>query len=92
MRVQLWSYNYAPEPTGIAPVSRSLATGLRDAGHQVSVVGAHPHYPDAGVGALPQARIESGVTGSTCFGCRSGSAAASARERVPPGALVSWRR
>lgn len=47
MRVQLWSSNYAPEPTGIAPVSRSLATGLRDAGHEVSVVSAHPHYPDA---------------------------------------------
>jgi colanic acid biosynthesis glycosyl transferase WcaI len=45
MRVQLWSYNYDPEPTGIGPVSRVWAEGLRDRGHQVDVVAAHPHYP-----------------------------------------------
>jgi colanic acid biosynthesis glycosyl transferase WcaI len=45
MKVQLWSYNYAPEPTGIAPVSAVLAKGLRLLGHEVSVVAAHPHYP-----------------------------------------------
>lgn len=44
-RIQLWSYNYDPEPTGIGPVSRVLAEGLRDRGHQVDVVAAHPHYP-----------------------------------------------
>lgn len=27
LRVQLWSYNYDPEPTGIGPVSRVLAEG-----------------------------------------------------------------
>ncbi len=45
MHVQLWSYNYDPEPTGIGPVSKTLAEGLRDRGHHVQVVAAHPHYP-----------------------------------------------
>jgi putative colanic acid biosynthesis glycosyltransferase WcaI len=47
LRVQLWSYNYAPEPSGIAPLSTALAGALSDRGHQVSVVAAHPHYPSA---------------------------------------------
>lgn len=47
MHVQLWSYNYDPEPTGIGPVSTVLAEGLRDRGHRVDVVAAHPHYPVA---------------------------------------------
>jgi colanic acid biosynthesis glycosyl transferase WcaI len=43
--IQLWSYNYDPEPTGIAPVSRTLAVALHARGHRVEVVAAHPHYP-----------------------------------------------
>jgi colanic acid biosynthesis glycosyl transferase WcaI len=46
LRVQLWSYNYAPEPTGIGPLSTVWAHALRDRGHQVEVVAAHPHYPE----------------------------------------------
>lgn len=46
MRIHLWSYNYYPEPTGIGPVSRVLAEGLRDLGHRVEVIAAHPHYPE----------------------------------------------
>src|SRR5215210_602297 len=46
LRIQLWSYNYAPEPAGIAPVSTTLARGLRSRGHHVEVVAAHPHYPE----------------------------------------------
>lgn len=46
MRVQLWSYNYDPEPTGIAPLSRVWVHAMRDRGHQVEVVAAHPHYPE----------------------------------------------
>lgn len=46
MRIQLWSYNYDPEPSGIAPVSRVVAQGLRSSGHHVQVVAAHPHYPE----------------------------------------------
>ncbi len=55
MRVQLWSYLYAPEPTGIGPVSALLARLLRDRGHEVEVVAAHPHYPEPrwGVRRLP---------------------------------------
>ncbi len=45
MRIQIWSYNYDPEPQGIAPLSTSLARGLADRGHHVLVVAAHPHYP-----------------------------------------------
>jgi colanic acid biosynthesis glycosyl transferase WcaI len=46
LAIQLWSYNYDPEPTGIGPVSRAWAEGLRDRGHRVEVVAAHPHYPE----------------------------------------------
>jgi colanic acid biosynthesis glycosyl transferase WcaI len=46
VRIQLWSYNYDPEPTGIGPVSKSLVHGLLRLGHDVSVVAAHPHYPE----------------------------------------------
>ena len=46
MRIQLWSYNYAPEPLGIAPVSRAYALAMAERGHQVEVVAAHPHYPE----------------------------------------------
>jgi colanic acid biosynthesis glycosyl transferase WcaI len=46
MRVQLWSANFAPEPTGIAPVSTVLADELAVRGWDVDVVANHPHYPD----------------------------------------------
>src|SRR3954469_5659413 len=45
MRIQLWSYNYDPEPTGIAPVSAVWARTMSERGHEVDVVAAHPHYP-----------------------------------------------
>ena len=45
MKIQLWSYNYDPEPTGIGPVSTTLALALQARGHRVDVVAAHPHYP-----------------------------------------------
>jgi putative colanic acid biosynthesis glycosyltransferase WcaI len=44
--VQLWSANFAPEPTGIAPVSTVLADELAARGWEVDVVANHPHYPD----------------------------------------------
>lgn len=46
MRIQLWSYNYDPEPQGIAPLSATLARALAARGHEVLVVAAHPHYPE----------------------------------------------
>ncbi|MDX6615659.1 MAG: colanic acid biosynthesis glycosyl transferase WcaI [Solirubrobacterales bacterium] len=50
-RVQLWSANFAPEPTGIAPVSTVLADELAARGWEVDVVANHPHYPDPRWGA-----------------------------------------
>jgi len=45
MRVQLWSYNYDPEPSGIAPLSGVWARAMAARGHEIEVVAAHPHYP-----------------------------------------------
>ena len=63
MKVQLWSYNYAPEPTGVGPVSTVLAEGLRDVGYEVTVVAAHPHYPSAkwGTRLLPYREERNGI-------------------------------
>lgn len=63
MRVQLWSYNYDPEPTGIGPVSRVLAEGLIARGHDLDVVAAHPHYPapEWGMRLLPYREVRGGV-------------------------------
>lgn len=44
--MQIWSYNYDPEPQGIAPLSAALAPELLARGHDVLVVAAHPHYPE----------------------------------------------
>ena len=46
VRVQIWSYNYEPEPQGIGPLSGMLAQHLQTRGHDVLVVAAHPHYPE----------------------------------------------
>lgn len=46
MRIQLWSYNYDPEPSGIAPLSGVWARAMKARGHTVDVVAAHPHYPE----------------------------------------------
>jgi colanic acid biosynthesis glycosyl transferase WcaI len=46
MHLQLWSYNYAPEVTGIAPVSEVWAKAMKALGHEVEVVAAWPHYPE----------------------------------------------
>ena len=46
MRIQLWSYNYDPEPSGIAPLSGVWARAMKARGHEVDVVAAHPHYPE----------------------------------------------
>ncbi|HEY4812111.1 MAG TPA: glycosyltransferase family 4 protein [Solirubrobacteraceae bacterium] len=63
LNIQLWSYNYDPEPTGIGPVSRVWAEGLRDRGHHVEVVAAHPHYPEPvwGSKALPYREVRNGI-------------------------------
>jgi colanic acid biosynthesis glycosyl transferase WcaI len=63
LNVQLWSYNYDPEPTGIGPVSTVLAEGLRDRGHSVEVVAAHPHYPEPRWGhrTVPYREVRNGI-------------------------------
>ncbi len=63
MRLQLWTYNYHPEPTGIAPVSRTLALALRERDHAVEIVTAHPHYPSPEWGrrALPYRERQDGL-------------------------------
>jgi len=50
LHIQLWSYNYDPEPTGIGPVSATWARAMRDRGHRIEVIAAHPHYPEAAWG------------------------------------------
>jgi colanic acid biosynthesis glycosyl transferase WcaI len=45
MRILIYSYNYYPEPTGIAPLMTELAEGLVARGHQVRVIAAMPSYP-----------------------------------------------
>ncbi|MFL6088967.1 MAG: glycosyltransferase family 4 protein [Aeromicrobium sp.] len=47
LRIQLWSAHYEPEPTGIGPMSRTFVDALRSRGHEVEVIAAHPHYPEA---------------------------------------------
>jgi putative colanic acid biosynthesis glycosyltransferase WcaI len=63
MRIQLWSYNFDPEPTGIGIVSTVWARGLRDRGHRVEVVAAHPHYPEPrwGTRLLPYREVRDGI-------------------------------
>ncbi len=45
MRILIYSYNYYPEPIGIAPLITELAEGLVKRGHQVRVVTGMPNYP-----------------------------------------------
>ncbi len=46
MRILIYSYNYYPEPIGIAPLMTELAEGLVKRGHDVRVVTGMPNYPE----------------------------------------------
>jgi len=46
MRILIYSYNYYPEPIGIAPLMTELAEGLVKRGHEVRVVTGMPWYPE----------------------------------------------
>ncbi|MGH1525415.1 glycosyltransferase family 4 protein [Leifsonia sp. L25] len=46
LRITILGLHYAPERTGNAPYTSSLARGLRERGYDVRVVTGHPHYPD----------------------------------------------
>jgi len=63
MKIQLWSYNYDPEPTGIGPLSTVWAHAMRERGHQVEVVAAHPHYPEPvwGRPLRPRREVRDGI-------------------------------
>ncbi len=46
MRILIYSYNYYPEPIGIAPLMTEMAEGLVKRGHEVRVVTGMPNYPE----------------------------------------------
>lgn len=45
VKVAILGINYTPEPTGIAPYTAGIATGLSRRGHDVLVLTGQPHYP-----------------------------------------------
>ncbi|QLE45270.1 colanic acid biosynthesis glycosyltransferase WcaI (plasmid) [Nostoc sp. C052] len=45
MHILIYSYNYHPEPIGIAPLMTELAEGLVRRGHEVRVITGMPNYP-----------------------------------------------
>ncbi|MCY7272528.1 MAG: glycosyltransferase family 4 protein [Phormidesmis sp. CAN_BIN44] len=67
MRVLIYSYNYYPEPIGIAPLMTELAEGLAKRGHKVRVITAMPNYPQREIyeqyrGKLYETEERNGVT------------------------------
>ncbi len=72
MRILIYSYNYHPEPIGIAPLITELAEGLAARGHQVRVVTGMPNYPERKIyegyrGKLYQTEEINGVTIQRCY-------------------------
>ncbi len=72
MRILIYSYNYYPEPIGIAPLMTELAEGLVARGHQVRVVTAMPNYPERQIyeeyrGRLYKTEVRNGVQIQRCF-------------------------
>lgn len=50
MRVHIVGINFSPEPTGIAPYTTRIASGLIERGHDVRVTTTFPHYPQWRIG------------------------------------------
>jgi colanic acid biosynthesis glycosyl transferase WcaI len=72
MRILVYSYNYHPEPIGIAPLMTELAEGLAARGHEVRVVTAMPNYPERQIypgyrGQLYKTEERHGVKIQRCF-------------------------
>lgn len=72
MRILIYSYNYHPEPIGIAPLMTELAEGLVQQGHQVRVITAMPNYPERQIypeyrGQLYRKEERNGVTIQRCY-------------------------
>lgn len=57
MRILIYSYNYYPEPIGIAPLMTELAEGLAGRGNDVRVLTAMPWYPDSQIDPLYQGKL-----------------------------------
>ncbi|MCW6038812.1 glycosyltransferase family 4 protein [Spirulina subsalsa FACHB-351] len=72
MRILIYSYNYHPEPIGIAPLMTELAEGLVQRGHRVRVVTAMPWYPESEIyepyrGKLYLTEERNGVKIQRCY-------------------------
>ncbi|NJN19970.1 MAG: glycosyltransferase family 4 protein [Leptolyngbya sp. RL_3_1] len=72
MRILIYSYNYYPEPIGIAPLMTELAEGLVQRGHHVRVVTAMPNYPERKIypdyrGRMYTAEKRNGVHIQRCY-------------------------
>jgi colanic acid biosynthesis glycosyl transferase WcaI len=72
MKILIYSYNYHPEPIGIAPLMTELAEGLVKRGHEVRVVTGMPNYPERRIyegyrGKLYMTEERNGVTLQRCY-------------------------
>jgi colanic acid biosynthesis glycosyl transferase WcaI len=72
MRLLIYSYNYHPEPIGIAPLMTELAEGLAKRGHEVRVITAMPWYPANAIAPEYRGKVylteqRNGVTIQRCF-------------------------
>lgn len=46
LKIAILGLHYSPEPSGNAPYTSSLASGLKKLGHDVEVLTGFPHYPE----------------------------------------------
>jgi colanic acid biosynthesis glycosyl transferase WcaI len=72
MQILIYSYNYYPEPIGIAPLMTELAEGLVQKGHVVRVITGMPNYPERKIypgyeGKWYVTEQINGVTVQRCF-------------------------
>lgn len=72
MQILIYSYNYHPEPIGIAPLMTELAEGLVKKGHQVRVITGMPNYPQREIyeeyrGKWYVTEDKNGVTIQRCY-------------------------
>lgn len=72
MRILIYSYNYHPEPIGIAPLMTELAEGLAARGHEVRVLTGMPNYPERRIyeqyrGKFYLTEEKNGVTIHRCY-------------------------
>ncbi|BAT56897.1 glycosyl transferase, group 1 (plasmid) [Nostoc sp. NIES-3756] len=72
MQILIYSYNYHPEPIGIAPLMTELAEGLAARGHLVRVITGMPNYPQRQIydeykGKFYQTETKNGVNIQRCY-------------------------